>query len=108
MMIGAHQLVVMSFRGGEEGIHFNLGLHDATVGVWFDSIGGNHDYLQSFARIGDFAEDLHFLAKLCFVVFVDDIVANGELDFADVYDMVATVDDEVDLCFATVGASLPG
>ena len=78
------------------------------MGVWFDAVGGNHDQLQGFARIGGFAEDLHFLAQLCFVVFVDDIIANWELDFADVYDMVATVDNEVDLCFAIVGASLPG
>lgn len=78
------------------------------MGVWFDSAGGNHDQLQGFARIGGFAEDLNFLANLCFVVFVDDKVANGEFDFADVGDMVATVDDEVDLCFATIGTSLPG
>ena len=92
----------------KEVVHFDLGLHDATVGVWFDSVGGNHDQLQGFARPCDFAEDLHFLAELFFVVFVDDIIANGEFDFADVGDVVATVDDEIDLRFATVGASLPG
>lgn len=70
------------------------------VNVAFHAVGCYHGEVQSLAGFGALLECADFMAQVLLVVTVDFVFVAGKLHLAKVDDIVAAVDDEVNLCAA--------